>query len=57
MTLAAPQSDAATRVPSWKGNPALTLIAVCFGLFMVGLDSTVVHIANPAIQALGRELR
>jgi EmrB/QacA subfamily drug resistance transporter len=34
-----------------KGNPALTLIAVCFGLFMVGLDSTVVHIANPAIQA------
>jgi EmrB/QacA subfamily drug resistance transporter len=33
------------------GNPALTLIAVCFGLFMVGLDSTVVHIANPAIQA------
>lgn len=34
-----------------KGSPALTLIAVCFGLFMVGLDSTVVHIANPAIQA------
>lgn len=34
-----------------KGNPVLTLIAVCFGLFMVGLDSTVVHIANPAIQA------
>ena len=33
------------------GNPVLTLIAVCFGLFMVGLDSTVVHIANPAIQA------
>ncbi|MGW0036230.1 MFS transporter [Gordonia sp. NPDC003376] len=32
-------------------SPALTLIAVCFGLFMVGLDSTVVHIANPAIQA------
>jgi EmrB/QacA subfamily drug resistance transporter len=34
-----------------KGRPALTLMAVCFGLFMVGLDSTVVHIANPAIQA------
>jgi EmrB/QacA subfamily drug resistance transporter len=34
-----------------KGSPALTLAAVCFGLFMVGLDSTVVHIANPAIQA------
>jgi EmrB/QacA subfamily drug resistance transporter len=34
-----------------KGSPAPTLAAVCFGLFMVGLDSTVVHIANPAIQA------
>lgn len=34
-----------------KGSPALTLIAVCFGLFMVNLDSTVVHIANPAIQS------
>ncbi|MEP9381228.1 MFS transporter [Nocardioides sp. KR10-350] len=33
------------------GRPGLTLVAVCFGLFMVGLDSTVVHIANPAIQA------
>lgn len=40
-----------TRKRSRKGSPALTLIAVCFGLFMVGLDSTVVHIANPAIQA------
>ncbi|WP_460772186.1 MFS transporter [Microbacterium sp. GXF7504] len=36
---------------SRKGSPGLTLVAVCFGLFMVGLDSTVVHIANPAIQA------
>jgi MFS family permease len=34
-----------------KGNPALTLVAVGFGLFMVGLDSTVAHTANPAIQA------
>ncbi|MCX6503472.1 MAG: MFS transporter [Microbacterium sp.] len=34
-----------------QGRPGLTLIAVCFGLFIVGLDSTVVHIANPAIQA------
>ncbi|MEX0427227.1 MFS transporter [Nocardioides sp. DS6] len=33
------------------GRPGPTLVAVCFGLFMVGLDSTVVHIANPAIQA------
>ncbi|NQX03213.1 MFS transporter [Rathayibacter sp. VKM Ac-2856] len=37
-----------------RGNPALTLAAVCFGLFMVGLDGTVVSIANPAIaQSLG----
>ena len=35
--------------PSLRGNPALTLAAVCFGLFMVGLDGTVVSIANPAI--------
>ncbi|WP_300681582.1 MFS transporter [Nocardioides sp.] len=33
------------------GNPVLTLAAVCFGLFMVGLDATVVSIANPAIAA------
>ena len=34
-----------------RGRPGLTLVAVCFGLFMVGLDATVVHIANPAISA------
>ena len=34
-----------------QGRPGLTLAAVCFGLFMVGLDATVVHIANPAIAA------
>ncbi|WP_435079916.1 MFS transporter [Clavibacter michiganensis] len=39
-----------------RGNPALTLAAVCFGLFMVGLDGTVVSIANPAIaQSLGTD--
>lgn len=32
-----------------RGNPGLTLAAVCFGLFMVGLDGTVVSVANPAI--------
>jgi EmrB/QacA subfamily drug resistance transporter len=31
------------------GNPWLTLIAVAFGVTMVGLDATVVSIANPAI--------
>ncbi|GAA3341580.1 MFS transporter [Curtobacterium pusillum] len=34
-----------------RGHPTATLIAVCFGLFMVGLDATVVSIANPAIAA------
>ncbi|WP_084079146.1 MFS transporter [Demequina sp. NBRC 110057] len=34
-----------------RGNPTATLIAVSFGLFMVGLDATVVSIANPAISA------
>lgn len=46
----APPVDRAPAAPT-RGNPVLTLVAVCFGLFMVGLDSTVVHIANPAIQA------
>ncbi|HEY0186211.1 MAG TPA: MFS transporter [Cellulomonas sp.] len=34
-----------------RGNPTATLVAVSFGLFMVGLDATVVSIANPAISA------
>ncbi|WP_203137890.1 MFS transporter [Microbacterium sp. JZ31] len=34
-----------------RGHPIATLISVSFGLFMVGLDATVVHIANPAIAA------
>jgi EmrB/QacA subfamily drug resistance transporter len=36
-----------------RANPWLTLIAVAFGLFMVGLDGSVVSIANPEI---GRDL-
>ncbi|OEJ23797.1 tetracenomycin C resistance and export protein [Streptomyces agglomeratus] len=36
-----------------RGNPWLTLVAVAFGLFMVGLDGSVVAIANPEI---GRDL-
>ncbi|MER7796769.1 MFS transporter [Microbacterium sp. NPDC096154] len=43
----APKSDRR----NLRGNPLATLIAVSFGLFMVGLDATVVHIANPAIAA------
>ncbi|MFK4790724.1 DHA2 family efflux MFS transporter permease subunit [Microbacterium sp. ZW T5_56] len=34
-----------------RGHPVATLIAVSLGLFMVGLDATVVSIANPAIAA------
>lgn len=40
-----------TRRGRLRGNPVATLVAVCFGLFMVGLDATVVSIANPAIAA------
>jgi EmrB/QacA subfamily drug resistance transporter len=36
-----------------RANPWLTLLAVAFGLFMVGLDASVVAIANPYI---GRDL-
>ncbi len=36
-----------------RGRPWLTLVAVAFGLFMVGLDGSVVSIANPEI---GRDL-
>ncbi|MFK8843862.1 MFS transporter [Streptomyces sp. Ac-502] len=36
-----------------RGHPWLTLVAVAFGLFMVGLDGSVVSIANPEI---GRDL-
>ncbi|MGC5165823.1 MFS transporter [Luteimicrobium sp. DT211] len=32
-----------------RSNPWLTLVAVAFGLFMVGLDGSVVSIANPEI--------
>lgn len=44
-----PASHPATGRRSVRGNPALSLAAVCFGLFMVGLDGTVVSVANPAI--------
>ncbi|MFE7408476.1 MFS transporter [Isoptericola sp. NPDC057559] len=34
-----------------RGRPGLTLVGVAFGLFLVGLDATVVSIVNPAIAA------
>jgi EmrB/QacA subfamily drug resistance transporter len=35
----------------WRGNPALTLLAVAVGVMMVALDGTIVAVANPAIQS------
>jgi EmrB/QacA subfamily drug resistance transporter len=34
-----------------RGNPALTLLAVALGVMMVGIDGTIVAVANPSIQA------
>jgi EmrB/QacA subfamily drug resistance transporter len=34
-----------------QGSPALTLIAVALGVMMVGIDGTIVAVANPAIQS------
>ena len=38
-------------VRRWRGNPALTLLAVALGVMMVGIDGTIVAVANPAIQS------
>jgi hypothetical protein len=34
-----------------RGSPALTLLAVALGVMMVGIDGTIVAVANPAIQS------
>ena len=34
-----------------RGSPRLTLLAAALGVMMVGLDGTIVAVANPAIQA------
>jgi EmrB/QacA subfamily drug resistance transporter len=39
------------RVRRWRGSPQLTLLAVALGVMMVGLDGTIVAVANPAIQS------
>ncbi|MFD0682906.1 MFS transporter [Actinomadura fibrosa] len=45
------------RARSGYGHPWLTLVAVALGVMMVGLDATVVSIANPAIaKDLGADL-
>jgi EmrB/QacA subfamily drug resistance transporter len=35
----------------WRGSPGLTLLAVALGVMMVGIDGTIVAVANPAIQS------
>jgi EmrB/QacA subfamily drug resistance transporter len=57
----APAKHAARHIPAprdaerpsrgLRGNPALTLIAVALGVMMVGIDGTIVAVANPAIQS------
>src|SRR6266480_1686338 len=39
------------RLARWRGSPRLTLLAVAAGVMMVGLDGTIVAVANPAIQS------
>src|SRR5579862_5670034 len=39
------------RLHRWRGSPPLTLLAVAAGVMMVGLDGTIVAVANPAIQS------
>src|SRR5580700_1444553 len=39
------------RMRRWRGSPPLTLLAVAMGVMMVGLDGTIVAVANPAIQS------
>src|SRR6266700_7249318 len=49
LTTPSPTDSVGPRARRGYGNPWLTLIAVAFGVTMVGLDATVVSIANPAI--------
>ena len=37
------------RVGNGRGHPAWTLVAIAFGVIMVGVDATVVAVANPYI--------
>src|SRR5438034_1041908 len=43
-------SSHVSRPRRWRGSPPLTLLAVALGVMMVGLDGTIVAVANPAIQ-------
>jgi EmrB/QacA subfamily drug resistance transporter len=44
-------ADRRGRFAGLRGNPALTLLAVALGVMMVGIDGTIVAVANPVIQA------
>ncbi|MFC5184775.1 MFS transporter [Actinomadura harenae] len=44
-----PPTGAPPRARPGHGHPWLTLVAVALGVMMVGLDATVVSVANPAI--------
>ena len=44
-------SSRGSRLRRWRGSPPLTLLAVALGVMMVGLDGTIVAVANPAIQS------
>src|SRR5882724_11892205 len=44
-------STPGSRLRRWRGSPPLTLLAVAMGVMMVGLDGTIVAVANPAIQS------
>ena len=44
-------ATAAPRSRGLRGRPALTLLAVALGVMMVGIDGTIVAVANPAIQS------
>jgi hypothetical protein len=35
------------RLRRWRGSPPLTLLAVAMGVMMVGLDGTIIAVANP----------
>src|SRR6516165_1992778 len=44
-------SSRGSRLCRWRGSPPHTLLAVALGVMMVGLDGTIVAVANPAIQS------
>ena len=45
------QAPASTGRAGMRGHPGLTLLAAALGVMMVGIDGTIVAVANPAIQA------